>query len=297
MTLPATQKTDGYYRLHAAIVARAEGFEEKQSDPSAARIIYTGEIKNQFADNFDSGELDKYYIAGDWRPTGNFFHSGGYSLTESPDGDYSGGENDTLIIFPVYKNADEKFELSFWHAAIIKTRDKGYVEYATSPEAQEWTVLAEFDEEFFQPWQNEQLDSEDWKLENYTFTSESDTVYVRFRFSANMFGNRDGWYIDDILLRAISTSVAESDASGGVLVYPNPASQHLTIRVEESISDLEIKFYNILGENINGHISLISSSINEHSFDISRLRPGVYIIEIRSKGKEKITRRIISITK
>jgi len=62
-------------------------------------------------------------------------------------------------------------------------------------------------------------------------------------------------------------------------IYPNPASDHLTLKFAQNTSKAEIKIYNLLGELKSTSIK----SSSESSIDISDLSNGVYIIEVTTE--------------
>ena len=63
------------------------------------------------------------------------------------------------------------------------------------------------------------------------------------------------------------------------LLYPNPASDYLTLRFAQNTSYAEIKIYNLLGELKSTSIK----SSTESMIDISDLSNGVYIIEVTTE--------------
>jgi len=62
-------------------------------------------------------------------------------------------------------------------------------------------------------------------------------------------------------------------------VFPNPASDHLTLKFAQNTSKAEVKIYNLLGELK----STSSKSSTESTIDISDLSNGVYIIEVTTE--------------
>lgn len=62
-------------------------------------------------------------------------------------------------------------------------------------------------------------------------------------------------------------------------IFPNPASDYLTLRFSQNISKAEIKIHNLLGELKSS--SKMSSS--ESTIDISDLSNGVYILEVTTE--------------
>ncbi|MGQ0827661.1 MAG: glycosyl hydrolase family 18 protein [Bacteroidota bacterium] len=80
----------------------------------------------------------------------------------------------------------------------------------------------------------------------------------------------------------ISTGIDEA-VSGSLQIYPNPASDHLTLLLTDNISNMEVDIYNLLGKK---HMSLQVTE-QQTTIDITDLSAGVYIIEIRSENKIK----------
>jgi hypothetical protein len=62
-------------------------------------------------------------------------------------------------------------------------------------------------------------------------------------------------------------------------IFPNPASDHLTLKFAQNTSKAEIKIYNLLGELR----STSRKSSTESTIDISDLSSGVYIIEVTTE--------------
>ena len=72
------------------------------------------------------------------------------------------------------------------------------------------------------------------------------------------------------------TGIMVSSVNKSFLIFPNPASDYLTLRFAQNTSKAEIKIYNLLGELK----STSSKSSTESTIDISDLSNGVYIIEV-----------------
>jgi parallel beta-helix repeat protein len=64
-----------------------------------------------------------------------------------------------------------------------------------------------------------------------------------------------------------------------ILIFPNPAFDHLTLKFAQNTSKAEIKIYNLLGELK----STSRKSSTESTIDISDLANGVYIIEVTTE--------------
>ena len=73
-------------------------------------------------------------------------------------------------------------------------------------------------------------------------------------------------------------------------VYPNPANDRLTVRLNQENSLIQnLKIVNLLGESINEYKNLNKNSL---TIDISRLKAGIYFLIIESK-KEVIKKKFI----
>ncbi len=293
----------GYYKVHATVTDEFEGTEipPQESEISNDSIEYTGVIESAFDEEFDILPLPNYLFAGYFQATGEFFHSPPNSLTESPDGNYKNRQKDIMQIFPV-ASPTGRLSLSFWHAAIVAGKDSAIVEIS-GDYGLTWEKTAFYDKDSYQPWANGQLDNEDWKREQIQIsTNPGDTVMVRFRFASNAFRSDDGWYIDDIKISEGQTSV-ESDISGNMYIFPNPASEFITIQLH-SESDWfvrSIRISSILGENVlemNGAALGNESALgNEITIGLgnANLPTGVYMVIVGwDSGRTAIRKLIIS---
>jgi type IX secretion system substrate protein len=87
--------------------------------------------------------------------------------------------------------------------------------------------------------------------------------------------------IPDYLEQAVALGTAEFGLQNSVLLYPNPASDVITI---ENISDKKIKEINIY--NLNGQlVETIHQNKTFESHSISRLQTGVYFVKINLEDK------------
>jgi beta-glucanase (GH16 family) len=75
---------------------------------------------------------------------------------------------------------------------------------------------------------------------------------------------------------ALSTSNSIKDEN--IIVFPNPASNQINIRVSENTMGSEVKIYSIIGQELATHIL----NRPENSFDISNYQKGIYLIKIKS---------------
>ena len=88
-----------------------------------------------------------------------------------------------------------------------------------------------------------------------------------------------------IVTNTVSTTVTslgllESNFDHSITIYPNPANNYLSIGADENTSIDSISIYNLLGQMVK------SQHINENNnitIDVSNLRSGSYIVEVKTK--------------
>ncbi len=273
----------GYYTYNAKITDHldVDGGLDLESKYGEENIYYAGDISSSLSENFDGDEISKFFTGGAWQLTDEFARSAPYSITESPGGDYGEFENDTLMIFPVEFPESGKLQLTFWHAALVKRFDFAYLE-VYDPESEKWDVITNYDENDYDPWKDGILDQNDWKYETIELEGDAGTeTTVRFRFSSNALQHSDGWYIDDINISAVN-SVAENPAGSDAEIFPNPASNFLTIHSGSGITRAidKIMIFDSFGNILNTEDLILSKNANSVVLNISNISSGMYYLKI-----------------
>ena len=76
-----------------------------------------------------------------------------------------------------------------------------------------------------------------------------------------------------------------------ILVYPNPTNDFIHVKMNNSNEKFEnIVLYNVLGESVK-KVTTIDS--NQTTIDVSDLTKGVYLLEITSENKLKLTKKLV----
>ena len=119
-------------------------------------------------------------------------HSGSYALTDSPDGDYSNyADISARITQPLDFSTVTNPHLTFWHYYEIEGGyDDLYVEVSTDGSA--WTAHASYTGDL------DTYAQADIDLSGYAGQA---TVYLRFRLDTDGIVTRDGWVVDDLLVK------------------------------------------------------------------------------------------------
>ena len=140
---------------------------------------------------------------------------------------------------------------------------------------------------------------------NIPSTSYNFPSNAQFRFRCDASSNSDHIYIDQVTITGnTGTAFAgnsitaiggvqgfgsgDSDAAfeGDMLLYPNPTTTFLNVRLLESIDNTTFKIVNTLGQEV------MSGLLTEQPLNVGRLKSGIYIIEIND-GEEIISQRFI----
>lgn len=140
--------------------------------------------------NFDSALLQGWLPSDSWGVVSSQSHTGGYSVTDSPYGDYANYSNSWLQSPPIDLTGSRNPMFTFWHKyALEDGYDGGKVEVSSNWGAS-WTVL----KSFTGTWAS-------WKAETISLAAYSgSTVLIRFRLTSDYVITYDGWYIDDITI-------------------------------------------------------------------------------------------------
>jgi CubicO group peptidase (beta-lactamase class C family) len=76
---------------------------------------------------------------------------------------------------------------------------------------------------------------------------------------------------------SIENETNQTDVKG-IVIYPNPATDHINFLIPETDSELEVYIYSVLGEEV-------TTGKNISSINISHLLPGVYQLVTKNRGK------------
>lgn len=110
-------------------------------------------------------------------------------------------------------------------------------------------------------------------------TDENVTVYVRV--SSYLTFHTPGTFALQ-LVSAISTSTREVLDVDNLRLYPNPASEQITLSMTlPAATDLEAQVFDLLGRNvINRQLGNLPGGAQQFDFDVSDLTPGVYSLRL-----------------
>ena len=95
---------------------------------------------------------------------------------------------------------------------------------------------------------------------------------------------------ENLLFSSIDTivSLPQTSVLSESVLYPNPASDLLMLRLDEAIfpSEIEVEIFTLTGQKV-------ANFEGQSSYDISHLDEGIYIVEISKAGKVFHLQKII----
>jgi len=164
--------------------------------------IYSSRPSRQtvWSDNFDDNDISDWSTGGKnntWGTTDEMAVSGSYSLTDSPGANYQ-NDTDSWIRAP-------GLDLSTFNGSKLEFKIRGhseagydYLELQVSTDLANWLNMGIIYDDY----------SDDWYLSIFdlgAYDGQS-TVYIRFRFISDSTNVNVGWYIDDVIVTAASSS-------------------------------------------------------------------------------------------
>ena len=76
-----------------------------------------------------------------------------------------------------------------------------------------------------------------------------------------------------------------------ILIYPNPASDAINIRLENTMENLEsMVLYDMIGKSV---LKTVNIDSNQSAIDVSALAKGMYLVEITTVNQLKMTKKLI----
>jgi hypothetical protein len=93
-------------------------------------------------------------------------------------------------------------------------------------------------------------------------------------------------------MQANSFSSSESlDTGSGILVYPNPASERVFVRLNGNVESENVMIIDFLGKSYPVHADRIN--INELEIDLNGMIPGLYMLRIKTEGMYEVVHFVI----
>jgi len=235
-----------------------------------------------WTDNFDDGEMNDWTTGGttnSWSTTASKHYSGSYSLATNPDGGYQ-NNMDSWAMSPgidLSSHAGVKLELMIQGDSQF---DTDWLEFDVSLDGTTWDPISGISGSGVSGSIRGYWHSETFDLRHYEGHS---TVYIRFHFTSNESITGGGWYIDDVIVTASSSTYNGSEyqyLQGTSMGAPQVAGLAALIKGGNPfLTNTEIKA--LIENNVDVKPSLIGKvatggRVNAYSA-LSMLPPPVYL--------------------
>lgn len=164
-----------------------------------------------FEDDMETGDI-AWTPTGNWARTGSSANSGSFSWTDSPSGNYSNNQEVTVTSPAIDLSGAGTAELSFAQRCLTEaTYDFCIAE--VSSDGTNWTPVSTTDETGGSNWQSFTMD--------ISSVAGSANARVRFRLSTDVTVTRDGFYVDDVSVRAAGAQCVTAVDTDGDGVFDN----------------------------------------------------------------------------
>jgi len=226
-----------------------------------------------------------------WGISTTVYNSESSSITDSPNGEYSDNENNTIeLANPLDLTSAVNANLSYYARWDIENNyDYVQIEVSTNngntwtPQCGKYTNTGVGNqngangEPLYDGTQNE------WVLEEISLSDYiGSTIKIRFKLISDGGVTGDGFYYDDLKVKVIDTSLSTPDyIDTNFSIFPNPVAK--TLQINSSLSNYKYKIYNIQGQLIKQK----DSNNNLTKIDCSHLAAGMYLLNIENNSNEK----------
>lgn len=251
---------------------------------------------------YDNGSstATNYTTSGTWGLSTTKFVSPPNSITDSPNGNYSGNQTKSITLKnpAVLTNAVYAHLQYYTRFELEKNGDKTQI-FITTNNGVTWTPLCGKYETspvsfggtnpIYDGFQDAFV-KEDIDLSLYI----GQTIKLRFLFNTDFSVNKDGFYFDDLWIRVIASSATSLNQNilvgENIILSPNPSKGLFNLSNPNGIV-VDVAIFNSLGQ-------IVYQKNNENSLnsiiDIENQSAGIYFVKIRANGEEIIKKVIVS---
>lgn len=128
-----------------------------------------------------------------------------------------------------------------------------------------------------------------YKKASFNYTGNYSVFNFKFNMESNMWSDNEiGANIDDIALYGSGPSLVEKYAGKeGVLIWPNPANDFLSVSAETVIRRLEIM-------DVSGKTIVVENpNTSQIQLDLQTLNPGVYFVKTTLQNGKCLTTKVV----
>jgi len=132
-----------------------------------------------------------------------------------------------------------------------------------------------------------------WYLNGSPITGATDSIYVAYQAGTYAVQITDSTGGCNSISNGLAMGMEELTGSGGISIYPNPASQSVIISWQSAVGGrIEISVVNVLGEKVYSEQQQIANSKLQLVLNVSSLTNGIYFLKIES-GERIIIKKFV----
>lgn len=284
----------GTHDLRASLsgYSSAEELDVSVSDGTIAAVNFVLAAPD-FFDDIESGLAE---WTGSWGTTTTTSYSPSTCMTDSPGGNYGSNDFETMTLAnAIDLSSAEGAELSFWHRYDTESGyDYCYVEVSTN-NGSTWTNVASYDGSQ-STWTEETID-----LTSYIGASQ---FKIRFLLDSDGYIERDGWYVDDVLMSIEGPETGVDEFVSRELAisnFPNPFNPHTSVSFQmPSGGTVDVRVYDAAGRLVRTLLAGDERDAGRHHVawdgrdDMGRgVAAGVYFSRIIAGGREASAKMVL----
>ncbi len=246
-----------------------------------------------FFDDIESGLAE---WTGSWGTTTSTSYSPSTCMTDSPGGNYGSNDSEAMMLAnAIDLSSAESAELSFWHRYDTESGyDYCYVEVSTN-NGSTWTDVATYDGNQ-STWTEETID-----LTSYVGASQ---VKIRFLLDSDGYIERDGWYVDDVLIAIEGPETGVDEFVTRELAisnFPNPFNPRTSVSFQmPSSGTADVRVFDAAGRLVRTLLAGDERDAGRHQViwdgrdDAGRgVAAGVYFSRIVAGGREASAKMVL----
>ena len=234
---------------------------------------------------------------GTWSFTNEDFVSPNNCITDSPFTDYQNSQVSDITLNQSFSFPNATYAYIKFNAKWAIENDWDYVQFMASTDGgSTWAPLCgkytnqggtnqDFDNPLYDGFQLA------WVLEEINLVDYIGLSNVTFKFHLVSDGGvkEDGFYFDDFVVYtdAFDDTGFDELAVGDVSVYPNPASQFVTVQFNSLATVNRVEVYNELGALVLAQ----TPNSTQFTIPIAQWADGIYIVKTIGNSNEIITNR------
>ena len=241
-----------------------------------------------------------------WNITQKYSFSPPSSITDSPSGNYSVNENNSVTMVDAADLLDSPVAVISYQARwnVEKAFDYVQVKAGTgltfTPLEGKYTLPGTADQASGQPVYDGVKN--EWVKEQIATTAfVNQDIRVRFTLRSDTWSNRDGFYFDDFAITVIDMSGVGIEPESGTEAFlsspvPNPASANTALRYRLSDQGAGHALFRICDlRGIEIYREKIETRQGEITLNTSAFGPGVYLCRIECQGVSSPVRKLLII--